>query len=480
MGKVFFKTLLATALLFSFHSFAFAEEGRTVELTVRGVSFSHFTLLPAAGPNAYQPIGETHQMQAGDKVRIPVGQQHLPGEFILFFEYAVHPGQQPERSETNIFINEQDLYININPAFAQNPDSIQFQDGERENTTLRNFFHENSERRSSLEPLQWFIARYNDTEGELYQLAVETWETRRKTYNRWVAGQSEKHAELFAGMAFQFQQIPPIGTSGSPDERLLYMLENYFDAIDFNNEKILKISAFPDWLNGYMNIYSDLVASAPDQMQDLYIMAGRNILEASMGGHPKVCGYLVDYFYGGYESHGIEGGLSMLGSYLQMPDCQSERGAEMLRQIEAREKLAIGNAAPDFQLESPEGKPFQLYDQADEKPYKLLLFWSAECGPCEYLLSKMESWYSDDKIKNAVEVIAINLDKEYIEYEKWRYYKEKLNDWLHFRLPGGFFHPLATEYNIYATPQMFLLSSENHEIITSTFDLAVINQYVDK
>lgn len=68
-----------------------------------------------------------------------------------------------------------------------------------------------------------------------------------------------------------------------------------------------------------------------------------------------------------------------------------------------------GSVAPDFELQTLDGKEFKLSDLRGKKV--ILNFWATWCPPCREEMPAMQSYY--DEHQDEVEVVAVNLtDKD--------------------------------------------------------------------
>ncbi|MBA2870406.1 peroxiredoxin [Anoxybacillus calidus] len=70
--------------------------------------------------------------------------------------------------------------------------------------------------------------------------------------------------------------------------------------------------------------------------------------------------------------------------------------------------LAIGNAAPDFELKTLDGKSIRLSELQGQKV--ILNFWATWCPPCRAEMPEMQNFY--EKHNKDVEVFAVNLTSQ--------------------------------------------------------------------
>jgi len=78
--------------------------------------------------------------------------------------------------------------------------------------------------------------------------------------------------------------------------------------------------------------------------------------------------------------------------------------------------LAIGELAPDFELETLEGKKVKLSDFQGKKV--ILNFWASWCPPCKAEIPHMQKYYEKFAKEDNFEIVAVNLtsQKETIKY----------------------------------------------------------------
>ncbi|MDD4755340.1 MAG: redoxin domain-containing protein [Prolixibacteraceae bacterium] len=79
--------------------------------------------------------------------------------------------------------------------------------------------------------------------------------------------------------------------------------------------------------------------------------------------------------------------------------------------VEKMKTLAIGNTAPDFVMNDPQGNPVRFSDIYSKNQYTLLDFWAAWCGPCRVENPNIVAVYNDYKDKG-FGVFGVSLDRD--------------------------------------------------------------------
>lgn len=435
----------------------------TIKIHLSGVYDSKISVLPLMGENALKPMLVKEGVKNGETAIMTVPANRLPGEFILRFDYREKESSTPYPAEKQVIVNKQNLELWIKPKSSANPDSTYFQKDEKENRIIAEFSVQNIKKKEQLAMLQNFLMSYDQPGSAFYTMGVEEYEKRRKQYNDWLSVQTDQYKELFISAAFPLQRVQPITWKGTEQERLYSLVDHYFDGMNFKDPLLVKTAMIKDWMNKYVNVYGTM--STTVALRDsLFTLAGKNAIEKARTGHPLVYGWMVDYFYNGYEGFNIASGIKMLEPYLQDPRCLTTKRLEIEKRLQGIESIRPGTIAPDFAT-TDGGKPVQFHQYKTSSPYKLVLFWSADCQHCKELVEKLYPWYQSIGGKKLMDVFAISLDFTDVEIKAWEDAKGKLGGWKHSMAKGGINSPEANAYYVLATPVMILVDSKTNKIV---------------
>jgi len=465
-GKSIFN--LCTCIIFLlcasiFNLWAKAED-IAISIHIKGVYESKMSLLALTGSGTFKPVSEVQSIKGNHTTQLSISKDYLPGEFVLRFDYKETQSSSPYPCEKHIFINDQDLELWVNPKYCNNPDSSYFQKNERENLAFAKFSEENGRQKEKLGVLQNFLMNYDGTESNFYQQGIEEYERRRQAYNQWLTTKIKEDRALFVSHLYCFQYEPEIPWKGTETDRINSLINHYFDAMDFKDPWIIKTSDLKKWMDGYVNLYGQL--STTVALRDsLFQLAGQRAIEKAKQGHPMVYGWMVDYFYHGYETNGINAGMKVLEPYLKDTNCLTSKRQEIARRLKGMETLVPGSKAPNIALTDMYGSLFKLYEFQPRVKYLLLFFWSADCSHCVEMENQLYPWQQQPEMQQKIRVVAVSLDETDTEIAAWQKKIPQMKGWKHLRAPEGVRSKVASDYYVLSTPVMILLDAKTKEII---------------
>lgn len=408
-------------------------------------------------------------MQNGESVIVDIPAKYLPGEFVLLFEYSDNAvSTRPENAERMIIINSNNIEFVANPKYINHPDSSYFNAGELENTVLAEFAMQTMSSMEMLDVIQTFLLKYDDQSSELYKAGISEFNKRKDEHNSWIDTQLVKHKELFCSNMFYFYYVPDVNWTGSPYERQKSLISNYFVGMDFSNKNVLRVSYLKSWMDSYVNKYIEL-ATSQEMMTQLFVEAGEKAIDKSKNGDPYFYGWMVDYFFNGYETMNIQEGITMLQKYVSDPNCMTYKKKEIDKRVTGIQTLKEGVVAPNFSFVDDSGENHDLHSYHTNADYKLVVFWSADCEHCEALVNSLYEW--NELNKSELEVFALSLDESNTEVPKWEVRRHELPIWNHILTIGGINSKEAEAYYILSTPTMFLIDSKTNKIISSPMSI---------
>lgn len=461
--KVFLFTISIFCLSGLFITASAQSQERTLTIHLRGVYDSKISLLALSENKTFKPIGEIPGIKNGESVSVSIPQEKVPGEFVLRFDYREKETSSPYPSEKNFVVNDQDLELWVQPLFCSNPDSSYFQPGEKENKSYEKFMSENVLKRDKLGLLQNLLMNYDDTGSDLYKMAAREYEQRREAYNNWIKQKARQDNHLFVSTLYCFQLITEISWNGTETDRINDLIRNYFEGMDWDDQRLVRTSEINKYMDNYVNLYARM-AVTPALRDSLLPLAGRTAIEKAKKGDPLVYGWMVDYFYRGYEANAIPAGTKILEPYMNDPKCLTSKRQEIARRLKGIETLVPGSKAPEITLKDQDGRLFELTAYHSPCKYILIFFWSGGCEHCVETADKLFPWQQREDIRSKIEVVAISVDETETEVSAWLKKKESLKAWMHFRAPEGMRSRVASDYFILSTPVMVLIENESKEI----------------
>ncbi|MFV8327956.1 TlpA family protein disulfide reductase [Flavobacterium sp. ZS1P14] len=450
----------------------------SLKIHLSGVSKSDIALLSLAG-SSMKTIAENPGINNGETAVLKISEAVLPAEFVLRFDYQEKQGSNPYIAEKHIFVGKQDLELWARPKALNEPDSTYFQKGEKENTLFARFSVANGKQREPLGLLQNFLMNYDQQESKFFLLTAEEYEQRRLVYNKWIATEADQHQAAFVSSGFVFQHIPPMVWKGTERDRTNIAIDRYFDGMDFKNPLLIKTTDIKEWMNKYVNLYGTMCTTVALR-DSLFTLAGKRAIAKARLGHPLVYGWMVDYFYNGFESFNITTGIKMLEPYLSDPLCLTSKRRAIEERLKGMETLVVGSIAPDFPWKLDSGETIGFHDYKTEAKYKLVLFWSADCPHCKEMIEKFYPWYLEAANRELMDVFAISLDETQTEIPVWEKEKTMLAAFKHKRAEGGVRSPEASAYFVLATPTMILVDTKTNKIVDLPETEAQLHRFLSR
>lgn len=139
------------------------------------------------------------------------------------------------------------------------------------------------------------------------------------------------------------------------------------------------------------------------------------------------------------------------------PNAQaSEAGQAIAERIKKIAAVAVGQVAPDFTLNTPEGQPLSMHSIKGK--VKIIDFWASWCGPCRGENPNVVKIYNEFHPKG-LEILGVSLDNS---KEAWlKAIEEDKLTWNHVSDLKGWGNEAAQLYAVNGIPHMVVLDENN-------------------
>jgi len=432
-----------------------ATEIRKLTIKLRGVYESKITLSPFNGVRVAKALSEISGVTSGDAVDFDIPVSNLPGEFLIRFDYKAKETDSPYPSELQLYINNENITVDAHPMYM-NGDSLRLTN-DRENRAWFAFQKKSMEERQQMGLLQQLLAQYNQRESTVWHEAETALEKRRVIYNKWIDQQIIADRDLYVSHLYGFQRLNAVNWKASPQEQMNAQANAWFNTFDVNDTLALRSRQMNEFIGGFVGLYGQQ-ATTEALRDSLFAEAGRRACTKVSKGDPKVYGWMVDYFYNGFETYNITKGLEMLEKFSADPRCHTSRKAEIARRTEGIKKLVPGVVVPRLTLHNFDDFEVAVDTHTCDKGFRLIVFYDSECGHCHDLLTALQKWYAIPENSVWLDVVSIATDRT---REGWEpFHTGKAFPWTDLYAPEGLNSKAAADYYVLSAPYMYLVDNK--------------------
>ena len=133
--------------------------------------------------------------------------------------------------------------------------------------------------------------------------------------------------------------------------------------------------------------------------------------------------------------------------------------------------IAVGDQAPNFTLQTVDGKEVNLSDYKGKKVF--LNFWATWCPPCKAEMPHMQSFYEGNP--ENVEILAVNLEES---NEKAKDFADQYE--LTFPILMDKEGTVAETYEVYTIPTTYVLNEDGtvHQKIVGPMDEPMMKELI--
>jgi thiol-disulfide isomerase/thioredoxin len=258
----------------------------------------------------------------------------------------------------------------------------------------------------------------------------------------------------------------------SAEEQVLFMKEHYFDSSPLTNPALLKSPIYTSKIIDYLKLYRGEGLSFKEQ--ESAFMEAVDVIMANTSGDPELRSFVVEYLLEGFESFGMERVQTYIVDTYVDETCTTDAVELAMERVMGYRKMAEGEIAEDIYIRGADNSMIRLSEQDND--YTLVIFWATYCEHCTKLIPKLLEWYYEEK-PDGLDVFAISIDTSRTEWE--RYMALASFPWINAIEPMGWEGKSPEDYNVYATPTMFLLDRQRR-IVAKPYTLRELKREVNK
>ncbi len=243
------------------------------------------------------------------------------------------------------------------------------------------------------------------------------------------------------------------------------MALHYFDYFNPADSFYLHTNILPEKLEQWLSLPLDNTPTSmetPGQKEEKVKRAADAWMQ-KVSSNQQLVEWSLGYLFKLLEKQKMYDAIYFLyNKYVQsaLSDCDPPAAYKQLHEkISMLKNIQHGSSAPNFEIEK--GK-LSLYDLPSD--YTLLLFWSSWCPHCTEEVPKVRDVVNQmntqlHEIGKKMIVVAISLDTD---HEAWQKFVNENNllSFINFSEYKGWQSEVVKQYNVYATPSMFLLDKD--------------------
>jgi peroxiredoxin len=314
------------------------------------------------------------------------------------------------------------------------------------------------------------VVDYYPAKDAFYATVITEFERIQQSQQRYLDSLAGIYPKSFAVRVAKVYQTPFIPASLNKDDRISLLKQHYFDRIDFSDTSLLRSMVFVNKAIAYLSLYSN--NRLPQKQLEAEFIKAVTLMLGAASVNPVIYKFWLDYLVGGFDKYHFDEVITYIADNFQDPSsCEDqERKSALQKKLDTFKKIAIGKIAPDLEVPDNKGKQVKLAGISTE--YTLLVFYATTCPHCVAMMPRLKELYENQKPRR-FEVMAVSIDTSRSEWTS--FLREQKLGWINVSDMKGFAGKPADDYNIYATPTMFLLDREK-KILSKPISLMELEQ----
>ena len=379
------------------------------------------------------------------------------GLFKFAFHDSINPGMYRIFLAKDLFFdiiyNRED--INIKSEYDNLHENLVVIESE-ENKIYYEFLRKMNDYRRKFELLSPLNDYYPATDT-FYYAAKKRYVEVQDEMQRYIDNVLKNHSNLWVAKIVERKRPLVYNPELNEMEKRNYTMEHFFDHFDFSDIELVRSNVYTTSAIEYMSLYSN-PSLTQDQLENEFIKAVDKIMYEAMDNN-LIYSFITEYLVGGFEKFHFDKVLDYIAETYAPEQCENEeRKSDLQTRLKKYAELSVGKPAPEILIPDVSGNEIKLSEiQAN---YTLVIFWASWCPHCNEILPEIYNIYQSSLNPKKMTVLSVSLDKEKAEWEKAL--AEGNYSWLNTSDLKGWDSKAAVDYNVYATPSMFLLDKNKY------------------
>ncbi|MEI7726166.1 MAG: redoxin domain-containing protein [Bacteroidota bacterium] len=314
------------------------------------------------------------------------------------------------------------------------------------------------------------VVDFYPVKDAFYSSVTKELEFTQKAQQYYLDSLVKLYPNSFAVRVAKVYQTPFIPAGLNKDERITFLKQHYFDRVDFSDTALLRSMVFVNKAIAYLSIYSN--NRMPQKQLEAEFIKAVTLMLSAASVNPVIYKFWLDYLVGGFDKYHFDEVITYIADNFQDPSsCEDQtRKSALQKKLDTFKKISLGKIAPDLVVPDVAGKPVNLSGINSE--YTLVVFYATTCPHCVSMTPRLKELYDKQQPKR-FEVMSVSIDTSRADWTA--FIKEQKLKWINVSDLRGFNGKSADDYNIYATPTMFLLDREK-KILSKPISLMELEQ----
>lgn len=233
---------------------------------------------------------------------------------------------------------------------------------------------------------------------------------------------------------------------------------HYFDAIDFSNPTLQSSNFLTEKMLNYVFGMSDKSLDEETNYKN-----NIDVVYAEMGDAPnEVKRILLLDLWQQMVDLKQETVANYIAEKYLIDIARSLNDQELVEALVLHDNLSNGKKAPDFYLETEEGKTAETkkLSDLDIADFYVIVFWSSGCSHCLDEIPQLQT-FINTKETARIKVVAIGLEND---PQSWKPLTEKYNEFIHVYGKNKWKNEIGSSYGVKSTPSYFILNKSKEFI----------------